>query len=322
MKAFVTGGSGFIGSNIVDRLIKDGHEVTVYDNFCTGRELFIRHHVNNPKCKIVKADTMNLEKLKESMQDHDFVFHLQANADVRGGISKTRIDLEQNTIATWNLLDAMRQNNIKKIAFSSSATVYGEPNVFPTPENTELIQTSLYGASKLAGEAMIQAYCEYYDMQCFIFRFVSWIGERYTHGVIFDFMKKLKQNNKELEILGDGNQKKSYLYVGDGVDGIFFAIENFKEKKNIFNLGHTEFMNVTKLADIICDELGLNDVKYNFTGGVRGWKGDSPIVHLDITKLKNLGWQPKTSIEEGIRRTVRYLVQNPEALEREEGKIK
>ncbi|MEK6921012.1 MAG: NAD-dependent epimerase/dehydratase family protein, partial [Nanoarchaeota archaeon] len=183
-----------------------------------------------------------------------------------------------------------------------------------------LIQTSLYGASKLAGEAMIQAYCEYYEMQCFIFRFVSWIGERYTHGVIFDFMKKLQKNNKELEVLGDGNQKKSYLYVGDGVDGIFFAIEHFKEQKNIFNLGHTEFMNVLKLADIICEELELKNVQYKCAGGARGWKGDSPLVHLDITKLQKLGWSPKTSIEEGIRKTVRYLKQHPEALERIEGK--
>lgn len=319
MKAFVTGGAGFIGSHIVDRLVKEGNEVTIYDNFCTGKELFIQHHKNNPKVKIINADILDLETLKDVMKNHDFVFHLQANADVRGGITKTRVDLEQNTIATWNVLEAMRMNNIKKIAFSSSATVYGEPVTFPTPENTELIQTSLYGASKLAGEAMIEAYCEYYEMQCFIFRFVSWIGERYTHGVIYDFMKKLQKNNRELEVLGDGNQKKSYLYVGDGVEGIFFAIKNFKEQKNIFNLGHTEFMNVLRVADIICEELGLENVKYNCTGGVRGWKGDSPLVHLDIGKLQKLGWCPKTSIEEGIRRTVRYLKENPQALERNEG---
>ena len=318
MKVFVTGGAGFIGSHIVDRLIKDGHEVTVYDNFCTGKELFIKHHLTNPRFKLVKGDTLNLDKLKEEIKQHDFVFHLQANADVRGGIEKTRIDLEQNTIATLNVLEAMRVSNIKKIAFASSATVYGEPATFPTPENNELMQTSLYGASKLAGEAMIQAYCEYYEMQCFIFRFVSWIGERYTHGVIFDFMKKLQKNNKELEVLGDGNQKKSYLYVGDGVDGIFFAINNFKEQKNIFNLGHTEFMNVLRVADIICEELELKNVQYKCTGGARGWKGDSPLVHLDITKLQKLGWSPKTSIEEGIRRTVRYLKEHPEVLEREE----
>ncbi|MFA6889314.1 MAG: NAD-dependent epimerase/dehydratase family protein [Candidatus Woesearchaeota archaeon] len=319
MKAFVTGGAGFIGSHIVDRLLQEGNEVTVYDNFCTGKKLFIKHNINNPRFKLIEADVLNTITLNNAMKGHDFVFHLQANADVRGGITKTKVDLEQNTIATWNVLDAMRINNIKKIAFSSSATVYGEPKQFPTPENYPLIQTSLYGASKLAGEAMIEAYCEYYDIQCFIFRFVSWIGERYTHGVIFDFIKKLQHNPTELEVLGDGNQKKSYMYVGDGVEGIFFAIKNFKEQKNIFNLGHTEFINVLKVADIICEEMNLKHITYKCTGGVRGWKGDSPLVHLDITKLQSLGWQPKTSIEEGIRKTVRYLLEHPETLNRKYG---
>ncbi len=293
MKAFVTGGAGFIGSHIVDRLIAEDNDVTVYDNLSSGKELFFQHHKKNPKFHLVQGDVLDIKKLTEAMKGHDFVFHLQANADVRGGIKKTRVDLEQNTITTGNVLEAMKQNNIKKIAFASSATVYGEPKTFPTPENNELIQTSLYGASKLAGEAMIQAYCEYFDMQCFIFRFVSWIGERYTHGVIFDFVKKLQKNPKELEILGDGNQKKSYLYVGDGVEGIFFAIKNFKEKKNVFNLGHEKFISVTKVADIICEEMGLKGVQYTFRGGTRGWLGDSPLVHLDITKLKKRGWQPK-----------------------------
>mgnify|MGYP005628502157 CR=1 FL=1 len=319
VKYFVTGGAGFIGSHIVDHLMDSGHKVTVYDNLSTGKETFIKQHLDNPKFKLIKADVLDLESLKKSIVGHDFVFHIQANADVRGGIINTRIDFDQNTIATWNVLEAMRLNNIKKIAFSSSATVYGEPDKFPTPENTELIQTSLYGASKLAGEAMIQAYCEYYDMQSWIFRFVSWIGERYTHGVIYDFMKKLKSNPEELEILGDGKQKKSYLYVKDGVEAVFFAIENFKEKKNLFNLGHTEFMNVVDLANTVCDELKLENVKYNFTGGSRGWKGDAPLVHLDISKLQKLGWKPKTPIEEGVRKTVKYLMENPEAFERDVG---
>lgn len=319
MKYFVTGGAGFIGSHIVDYLMEKGHEVTVFDNLSTGKELFIKQHLDNPKFKLIKEDVMDLENLKQAMAGHDFVFHIQANADVRGGMKHTRLDLEQNTIATWNVLEAMRLNNIKKIAFSSSATVYGEPDKFPTSEASELIQTSLYGASKIACEGMIEAYCEYFDMQCWIFRFVSWIGERYTHGVVFDFIKKLKNNPAELEILGDGKQRKSYLYVKDGVDGIFFAIENFKEKKNIFNLGHTEFMNVVDLANIVCEELGLQNVKYNFTGGERGWLGDSPFVHLDISRLQKAGWSPKTSIEEGIRKTVQYLIENPESLEREVG---
>ncbi|MEK6938485.1 MAG: NAD-dependent epimerase/dehydratase family protein [Nanoarchaeota archaeon] len=289
MKYFVTGGAGFIGSHIVDKLMeKSGevNEVIVYDNFSTGQELFIQQHLNHPNFRLIKGDILDLPLLTKSMQGSDFVFHLTANADVRGGINNTDIDFQQNIVGTKNVLEAMRVNGIKKIAFSSSAVVYGEPKIFPTPENCELIQTSLYGASKLAGEALIQAYCEYYGIRCWIFRFVSWIGERYTHGVVFDFIRKLQKNPKELEILGNGEQKKSYLYVKDGVEGIFFAINHFNEKVNIFNLGHKEFMSVTNVAKIILQEMRMNETKFCFTGGERGWIGDSPFVHLDISKLK------------------------------------
>ncbi len=317
MKYFVTGGAGFIGSHIVDKLMeKSGevNEVIVYDNFSTGQELFIQQHLNHPNFRLIKGDILDLPLLTKSMQGSDFVFHLTANADVRGGINNTDIDFQQNIVGTKNVLEAMRVNGIKKIAFSSSAVVYGEPKIFPTPENCELIQTSLYGASKLAGEALIQAYCEYYGIRCWIFRFVSWIGERYTHGVVFDFIRKLQKNPKELEILGNGEQKKSYLYVKDGVEGIFFAINHFNEKVNIFNLGHKEFMSVTNVAKIILQEMRMNETKFCFTGGERGWIGDSPFVHLDISKLEMKGWAPKTSIEEGIRRTARYLLDNSPVL--------
>jgi len=316
MKYFITGGAGFIGSHIVDKLIEEGNEVIVYDNFSTGQELFIRQHLNHHRFKLINSDILNLNFLTKSMSGCDFVFHLAANADVRGGIKNTNVDFQQNIVGTKNVLEAIRINGIRKIAFSSSATVYGEPKIFPTPENSELIQTSLYGASKLAGEAMIQAYCEYYNIQCWIFRFVSWIGERYTHGVVFDFFHKLQENPKELEILGNGEQKKSYLYVKDGVEGIFFAINHFHEKVNVLNLGHKEFMNVMKVADIIVQEKELKGVKYHFTGGERGWLGDSPLVHLDISKLEKAGWIPKYSIEEGIRRTARYLLDNQKLLEK------
>ncbi|MBR9703017.1 SDR family NAD(P)-dependent oxidoreductase [Candidatus Woesearchaeota archaeon] len=315
-KAFVTGGAGFIGSHIVDKLVELGAEVTIYDNFCTGQRTYIKQHVNNQKVTVVEADVLDKKSLLKAMKGHDFVFHLQANADVRGGIKDTRIDLEQNTMATWNVLDCMRELNIKNIMFSSSATMYGEPSVFPTPEDYTPLQTSLYGASKYSCEGMIQAYCEYYDMQSWIYRFVSWIGERYSHGVVFDFMKKLAENPKELEVLGDGKQQKSYLDVTDGVAGIFHGIEHGAERVNIFNLGHDDFMNVLDLADILVSGLGLSDVKYNMTGGSRGWKGDSPIVHLDTTKLKKLGWKPEVSIEQGIKNTVTYLKANPQLLER------
>ena len=314
-RALVTGGAGFIGSHIVDRLVQIVGNVTIYDDFSTGQEQFISHHAGNPKVRVVRADVLDSERLKEEMANCDFVFHIQANADVRGGIRRTRIDLEQNTIATWNVLEAMRINEIKQIVFASSATVYGEPDVFPTPESYAPLQTSLYGASKLACEAMIQAYSEYFGITCYIFRFVSWIGERYSHGVIFDFVKKLRNNAQMLEVLGDGKQRKSYLDVIDGVDGIFYAVEHAKELKNVFNLGHDEFMNVLDLADIIVEELGLKRVRYLTTGGERGWLGDSPFVHLDTTKLKALGWRPRVSIERGIRNTVRYLQAHPQLLE-------
>jgi UDP-glucose 4-epimerase len=314
--AFVTGGAGFIGSHIVDRLAQIAASVTIYDNFSTGREQFISHHAENPKIRIVRADVLDGERIKKEMANCDFVFHFQANADVRGGIQRTQVDLEQNTIATWNVLEAMRINKVKHIVFASSATVYGEPDVFPTPESYAPLQTSLYGASKLACEAMIQAYSEYFGIRCFIFRFVSWIGERYSHGVIFDFVKKLRGNDQALEVLGDGKQRKSYLDVIDGVDGILYAVKHAKELKNVFNLGHDDFMNVLALADVMVDELGLKRVRYLTTGGERGWLGDSPFVHLDTTKLKTLGWRPQVSIERGIRNTVRYLQAHPQVLER------
>jgi UDP-glucose 4-epimerase len=218
--------------------------------------------------------------------------------------------LEQNTIGTYNVLEAMCINNIKEILFASSAAAYGEPSVFPTPEDVPLIQTSFYGASKLGGEAFIQAFCEGFGFRSWIFRFVSVVGERHPHGVTFDFYHKLKKDSTRLEIIGDGTQRKSYMYIGDCIEGIMTAYKNAKENVNIFNLGWEEYMNVSNVADIITDELGLKDVKYEYTGGSRGWVGDSPLVHLSIEKLKALGWQPKVSSEEGIRRTVRWLKEN------------
>lgn len=313
MKAVVTGGAGFIGSHIVDRLVQNNYKVVVYDNFSTGFEKFVEHH--SDAVEIVRKDVLDFDSLNSAMQGAEIVFHMQANADVRGGINKNKIDLEQNVLATHNVLESMRINKVKKIAFASSATVYGEPEVFPTPETNPLIQTSTYGASKASCESFIQAFSEYYDIQSFIFRFVSFIGERYTHGVIFDFVKKLLANSKELEILGNGSQKKSYLHVGDGVNAIFTAIEKSKERKNIFNLGHSEYIQVIDLADILCKRMGLKDVEYKFTGGERGWIGDSPFVLLDTKKIQSLGWKPELAMAAGIERTVEYLMANQDLLE-------
>lgn len=312
-RAFVTGGAGFIGSHVVDALLADGVEVVVYDNFCTGSQLFLPPE-GSSGLRIVRNDVLNVPALEAAMSGCDFVFHFQANADVRGGRDNTRVDLEQNTLATWNVLESMRKLQIKGIAFASSSAVYGEPEIFPTPENCAPLQTSLYGASKFACEAMIQAYGEYYGIRSFSYRFVSWIGERYSHGVIFDIMRKLEVDPTRLPLLGDGTQKKSYLYVKDGVRGILRGIRAAQELKNIFNLGHDEFLTVVDLARLVLDELGMAGIPLEFGGGKRGWLGDSPLVHLDTTRLKQLGWRPETSIEEGIRRTVRYLAEHRELI--------
>ena len=310
MRTLVTGGAGFIGSHLVDELVRRDNQVIVYDNLSTGFKRHLETLLSNNRITLVEGELLDEERLNAAMKGVDTVFHLAANADVRGGKSNTRVDLEQNIIGTHRVLEAMRINGASRIVFTSSATVYGEPDVFPTPESYAPIQTSIYGASKLAAEAMIQAYGEYFGIKSFSFRFVSWIGERYSHGVVFDFIKKLQKNPSELEILGDGNQKKSYLHVEDGVKAIFMAMDNMPDLKNVVNLGHSDYLNVVDLADIVIQEMGLEKVDYRFTGGVRGWLGDSPFVHLDISKIRSAGFEPQVSIEDGIRRTVRYLLAN------------
>lgn len=308
MKVLVTGGAGFIGSHVVDELIRRGASVVVYDNLSTGFRRHIEGAIETGRAVLVEGDILNCKRLVKAMTGVSLVFHLAANADVRGGKSDTGVDLRQNLMGTHSVLEAMRLSGASEIVFTSSATVYGEPERFPTPEDYAPLQTSLYGASKIAAEAIIQAYGEYFGIRSLVFRFVSWLGERYSHGVIYDFINKLKANPLELEILGDGKQKKSYLHVDDGVRGIFLALERARGRKNIFNLGHEEFMDVAMLADIVVEEMGLKRVSYRFSGGPRGWLGDSPVVLLDVTRMKNFGFCPRISIEEGVRRTVRYLL--------------
>jgi len=311
MRAIVTGGAGFIGSHIVDYLMERGHEVTVIDNMLTGHPEFIRHHLDSKNFTFVKMDLHNFRGVREIFEGRDIVFHLAANADIRHGLEDTYRDLDRNLLTTYNVMEAARLNDIKEVVFSSSSAIYGEAKVVPTPEDYFPIQNSFYGASKLAGEAFIEAFSEGYGIKSWIFRYVSIVGERHPHGVTYDFVKKLKENPKELEILGDGTQRKSFLHVDDCVNGIMYAYEHSKERVNIFNLGTEEFTTVRNVADIVTDEMGLKDVRYRFTGGDRGWVGDAPMVFLSIEKMKKLGWRPKVSIEEGIRRTVRWLLENP-----------
>ncbi|MCX6768502.1 MAG: NAD-dependent epimerase/dehydratase family protein [Candidatus Micrarchaeota archaeon] len=303
----VTGGAGFIGSHVVDELLAQGAKVTVIDNMRSGQPKVVEEHKRNGNYTFRKTDITDLEGLRGALKGTDFVFHMAANADIRGGMKNTRIDLDINTIGTYNVLEAMRANDVKGICFTSSAALYGEQKIIPTPEDAPLIQNSLYGASKLAGEALCQAFSEYYGMRNYIYRFVSIVGERYPHGCIIDFYRKLKKNPEELEVLGDGTQKKSFLYIKDCVSGVMAGIEKGKGTTNIFNLGNDYTIEISRVADIVIEEMGLK-AKKRYTGGKVGWKGDQPIVLLSTERIRALGWKPKTSIEEGIRRTVKYLV--------------
>jgi UDP-glucose 4-epimerase len=315
MKYFITGCAGFIGSSLVDRLLSDGLHVVGYDNFSTGRDEFVATALQNKNFALIRGDVLDLPALTEAMRGADFVFHLAANADVRFGTEHPRKDLEQNTIATYNVLEAMRANNVKRIAFSSTGSVYGEAKVIPTPEDAPFpVQTSLYGASKLAGEGLIAAYCEGFGFTGYIFRFVSILGERYSHGHVFDFYQKLLRTPEELHILGDGHQRKSYLYVQDCIDAILFAVDKSQEKVNIYNLGTDEYCEVNDSIGWISEHLGLNPEK-KYSGGERGWIGDNPFIFLDTTKIRSLGWKPKLTIHQGIIRTLEYLQANQWLLE-------
>jgi len=310
MKVFITGVAGFIGSNLADRLLRKGIHVTGYDNLSTGQDYFLQKAFNYTNFRFINGDLLDQQSLCDSLKDCELVFHLAANADIKDGLNHPYKDLEQNTIVTYNVLEAMRQNGIKKIVFSSTGSVYGETSVIPTPENAPFpIQTSLYAASKVAGEGLIQAYCEGYGFQSWIFRFVSILGERYSHGHVFDFYKQLLENPTNLRVLGNGKQRKSYLYVGDCIDAILFAIENAKEKINIYNLGTDEYCQVTDSIGWICEHLNINP-KLNFTGGERGWIGDNPFIFLDTSKVRRLGWKPQLTIKEGIIKTLIYLQKN------------
>ncbi|CAA6605042.1 putative UDP-glucose 4-epimerase [Rhodospirillaceae bacterium LM-1] len=313
---FITGGAGYIGSNLADRLLALGHRVTAYDNLSTGFMEFIAEAEKHQNFKLIRGDVLDLPALTHAMAGADTVFHLAANADVRFGTDHPRRDLEQNTIATFNVLEAMRANGVKRIGFSSTGSVYGEAAVIPTPEDAPFpIQTSLYGASKLAGEGLIAAYAEGFGLSGHIFRFVSVLGERYTHGHVFDFIKKLMADPTRLHILGDGRQRKSYMHVGDCIDAMLLAMTRAHEKVNVFNLGFDGYVEVIDSAKIICSELGVTP-EFTFEGGERGWIGDNPFIWLSPKKIMALGWQPKCSIEEGVRRTVRWIKANPWVLER------
>ena len=318
-KIFVTGAAGFIGSSLADRLLADGKTVVGWDNFATGQRRFIADALKHPAYRLIEGDNLDLPALKGAMAGCDFVFHLAANADIKDGWQHPKKDLEQNTIATFNVLEAMRTNGVKRVAFSSTGSVYGEALVTPdrpTPETDAFpIQTSLYGASKAAGEGLLAAYAEGSQIdEAYIFRFVSILGERYTHGHVFDFYKQLLEHPDRLRVLGDGTQRKSYLYVQDCIDAMLHVTrtQTAREAKHhtqIYNLGTPEFVQVNDSIAHLCATLGLKP-QLEYTGGNRGWIGDNPFIFLDTKKIQSTGWKPKLTIKQGIERTLRWLQAN------------
>jgi UDP-glucose 4-epimerase len=308
-RACITGGAGFIGSNLADRLIARGVEVVIVDDLRTGRLEFLSDALSRPGVRLLEGDVLDRGRLEQALEGCDWVFHLQANADVRWGLEHPLHDLQQNTISTSNVLEAMRATGVKRIAFSSTGSVYGEPDVFPTPEDAPFpIQTSLYGASKLAGEGLIAAYATGYGFTGMIFRFVSILGERYTHGHVFDFYCALKRDPTRLRVLGDGRQEKSYLYVQDCIDAILAAAEHHQDEPgaHVYNLGTDETIVVDESVALITEYLGLSP-KIEHTGGRRGWVGDSPLIHLDTARIRSLGWEPRLTIGQAVVRTLEWF---------------
>ena len=306
----VTGGAGFIGSHLVDRLI-DSNRITVLDNFSSGKKEFLEDHLNRPNFTLIEGDLLNPTAIEAALDEIDLVFHLAANPDVKIGAEETRTHLQQNVIATYNLLDAMRKKGVGEIAFASTSTVYGEARIVPTPENYgPPLPISLYGASKLASEALICAFCGTFDMRSWIFRFANIVGERGTHGVIVDFINKLTSNPAELEILGSGRQRKSYLLVDDCIEGMIFAVDSASDPVNVFNIGSKDSMDVTEIADVVIEKMGLSGVRYRYTRGVdgRGWRGDVKTMLLSTEAMETLGWRPGHTSRESVEAAVEALL--------------
>lgn len=310
MRALVTGGAGFIGSHLIDRLVARGDHVVVLDNLSSGQESFISHHLESGSVTMVHGDLCHFDDVKKAMSmDIECVFHLAANPDIRLGTRVTDTDLQQGTIATYNVVEAMRLNDVKKIAFASSSVVYGENAPLPTPENHgPCMPISLYGASKQAGEGLISSWVGTFGLQAWIFRFANIIGARGTHGVIFDFIHKLKADPTRLEVLGNGRQEKSYMEVGDCADAILHVMGKTNEPLNLYNLGSHDTASVRQIAEIVVEVTGCNDASIEYTGGDRGWAGDVPRARLAIDKMLQSGFDVGMNSEDAIRHTASVLL--------------
>ncbi|WP_297486547.1 NAD-dependent epimerase/dehydratase family protein [Thermococcus sp.] len=314
MKVLVTGGAGFIGSHLADALMEAGNEVRVLDNLSAGSLENIRRWLDEERFEFVKGDIRNPKTVRKAVEGVDVVFHLAANPEVRIGAQSPELLYESNVTITHKLLSAMRDSNVKFLVFTSSSTVYGDAEVIPTPENyAPLEPISVYGGAKLAAEALISGYAHTFGFRALIFRLANIIGERSNHGVIYDFINKLRRTPEELEILGDGTQRKSYLHVSDTVEGMLQIFEYFRKGSKIadfYNLGNDDWITVREIAEIVSEEMGLKP-EFRFTGGVdggRGWKGDVKFMRLSIEKAKKTGWKPKLNSYEAVRRTVRELL--------------
>jgi len=310
MRALVTGGAGFIGSHLIDRLVSRGDTVVVIDNLSSGNLDFIQNHIDSGKVSLVKGDITNYQDVLSAMNGVECVFHLAANPDIRLGTKITDTDLKQGTIATYNIVEAMRVEGVNKIAFASSSVVYGEDAPMPTPEDYgPCLPISLYGASKQAGEGLISSWVGTFGFQAWIFRFANIIGTRGTHGVIFDFIHKLKADPSRLEVLGNGLQEKSYMEVGDCVDGILHVMANSNDRVNLFNLGSHDTASVRRIAEIVVEETGCAGASIEYTGGDRGWAGDIPRAMLAIDKMLEIGFDVNYNSEQAIRHTARALIE-------------
>lgn len=311
MKYFITGGAGFIGSTLVDKLLIDEkNEVTIFDNFISGQMSYIEKYEKNNKFKIIKGDLLDLNAIKQAVKNHDFVFHFAANPDIAKAMYETDIDLKHTVIATYNLLESMRLGNVKKIAYSSGSGVYGDVGETPTAEDFgPLKPTSIYGASKLGAEGLISAFCYMFEMQAWIFRLGNVVGTNQTHGVGYDFIKKLKKDPKKLVILGDGKQSKSYVHVSDVLDAMFFTMQKSHDVVNIFNVATGDYITVNEIAEIVIKEMNLKDIKIEYTGGSKGWKGDVPVVRFNLDKIYKLGWKPKYNSKEAIKKSIKDMLE-------------
>jgi UDP-glucose 4-epimerase len=309
IKYFVTGGAGFIGSHLSEKLVADGNQVSVYDNLVSGSKENIEHLIGKKGFQFIQNDLLNTATLGSAMKGHDIVWHLGANTDIPTGNKVTDLDLKNCAMATRNVLEAMRANKINKILFSSSACVYGDAPLIALSETFgPLFPINLYGAGKLACEGLLSSYSHLFGIKVTMFRFANVVGDRMGHGVIFDFIQKLKKNPQELEILGDGDQEKPFFLVEDCISGMLCAFTNSHAQCEVFNLGTETFTTITRIGEIVTEEMGLKNVKFTFTGGKRGWPGDAPVVHFNVDKMKKLGWQTSHSSDEAVRIAARRLL--------------